>query len=167
MSRAYITLRSENHLSMRLNLDILELLEGIYKNQKKVFDFNSFANLSDEKLKLEFEAIKSKIQEIDIKVDNISLKSPYFRFAKFNNFKKRVKREFMNRVLDKHSKKEHKASIDNLTILDGFIPKNAKTKVLSINFPKEFGNILVTFAKPKTKVIKPDENSSKYQLLFD
>lgn len=167
MSKAYITIREPNHLSMKLNFDALEILERIYTSQKRSFDFNSFANLSDDKLKLEFEAIKSKVEAIDIEVDNIDLESKYFRFMEFEEFKTRLKEEFMAFIVNRHEQKNHKPFINFGVFADGFLPKESKKKLLKVLFPSELDSILVTFAKPKTVMIRPDENSSKYELSLE
>jgi len=154
-STASIVQRHENHLSLSLNYNPLTVLHALEGHA----DLAALANMDDAGFQRKYLLLKTLFQsKLAIRVGGVPMESPHFRFSSDAAFKEVLRDAFMERMIpDTHHDHAHPPMLS--VKLDGFIPKNATTPLQAV-FPKEIGEVTVSFSKPLTKTLMPEINGT-------
>jgi len=167
ISSASIVQRSVNHLSLSLYYNPLKLLQA----DGNIAKMAMLSNMKEKEYEKEYTKFQDFFKKhLFIKIGDQDMLSPHFRFSHEDEFKKALQDSFMEMMAQKSQKDEnssgHHYHPPSLYVkLDGFIPKDAKDKSLTVHFPKEIGEVAVSFSRPIMQTLQPDSNGSIF--LYD
>ena len=169
ITTASVIIRNQTHLILRLQYDPLRLLERIsIARDQPPPHLGELANLSDDLFENQYGRIQSFLAtHLSIQLDGIPIHSLRFRFPTSQYFRKTIREQFMAQVIDSHSSTSvHDHQDDRryyqVMEVDGFLPEDGGRGDLSINFPPELGQIMVTYSEPKTQTLTPSQSGSFY-----
>lgn len=161
ISTATIVQRYGSHLSLTLHYNPLKLLQA----ENNMPRMAVLSNMSEEAYAKEYATIQQFFQKhLDIKIGERALFSPHFRFNPPEKFKKALRGAFMEAMTLQQSGHGHSHPPMLYVKLDGFLPKDANSSRLLVHFPKEIGEVMVSFSRPVIQTLQPDSNGSVFSL---
>lgn len=166
MSSAQVTLRQNNHISIRVHTSLKDLLAQL-NWQGKPQSFTELATSPQTKLKPMSAALHTLFtKSMPIKFGNIAMDSKRTRLPNPQQLQIKLQKVLAQQVMQKHQDKHqssHHSSNDLVIEIDGFIPKNAEGSQIDIGFPKELGAIMVSYNKPQVQTLKGGKSATHYR----
>lgn len=166
MSTAQVTLRQNNHISIRVHTSLKDLLAQL-NWQGKPQSFTELATTTQTKLKPMSAALHALFtKSMPIKFGNIAMDSKKTRLPSPQQLQSKLQKMLAQQVMQRHQDKHksgHHSSNDLVIEIDGFIPKNAQGSQIDIGFPKELGSIMVSYNKPQVQTLKAGKSATNYR----
>ncbi len=165
MTTAQIVQRQENYLYITVKTSLVEVFNRM-KYQGKPASLMHLANGSAEQLNLFREALLELFRsQLKLSVGDKPLQSINVKTLPENQLRKLLQDDVAEQILSSKmvGMNHHSDRRNNLRIeVDGFIAANQEQRVFQANFPKELGQILVSYTKPEMQTISPGEQGSQY-----
>lgn len=166
MTTAGVTLRNQTHLTIRLEYDPLLLWHRTNATAEQVpAGLAVFANMPDADFEQGYAALQQHLRDsVRIRFDDKALDSPQFHFPSSTEFRRSIRDAFMRIAFkgnDDHHE-DHRAHYQSV-VIDGFLPQDAADGNLDIDFPPTLGKVLVTFSRPHSQTLSPDEKGVHYR----
>ena len=166
MSTAQVTLRQNNHISIRVHTSLKNLVAQL-NWQGKPQSFTELATTPQTKLKPMSAALHALfMKNMPVKFGNIAMDSKKARLPSPQQLQSKLQKMLAQKVMQKHQDKhqsDHHSSNDLVIEIDGFIPKNAEGSQIDIGFPKELGSIMVSYNKPQVQTLKAGKRATNYR----
>jgi len=165
MSTAQIVQRQENYLYITINTSLSEIFNHMDYQEKPV-SLVHMANGPAEQVSQFRQALLDLFREqFKLTVAGKPLESVNVKTVPTNKLRYLLQEEVAERIINsnvKHS--NHYLGRENYLRIevDGFISGDIEQRFLHANFPKELGQILVSYTKPSMQTISPDETGSQY-----
>ncbi|CAM4155757.1 hypothetical protein [Pseudoalteromonas byunsanensis] len=166
MSTAQVVQRQDNYLFITMHTPVAKLYQHMnYKG--KPASLMHLANGSDQQLGQFRQALLELFRNnMNLSVAQQALQSVKVRVAPKEELKKLLQAELAEQILNaQHHEQSHDAEPKNFFRIevDGFIAAGNDTpRVLSASFPKELGQVLVSYTKPQIQTLTPTEQGSQY-----
>ena len=172
MSTASVMIRNKTHVIVRLQYDPVLLLHQITSGKNPPPPLPLLANMPDELFEKQYHAIQSIFtQKLSLRFAGKPVHSVRLRFPTVPQFRKQIRARFMHEVIQAQSKGKQEPHNDRQyyqTIeADGFLPDSPTKGALEIHFPRELGQILVTFSQPQSQTLTPDDTGVLYRHFVD
>lgn len=165
MSTAQVTLRQNNHISIRVHTSLKDLVAQL-NWQGKPQSFTELATISQAKLKPMSVALHALFtKKMPVKIGDKEMDSKKARLPSPQQLQSKLQKALAQQVMQKHQDKhhnDHQSNNDLVIEIDGFIAKNAKGSKIDIGFPKELGSIMVSYNKPQVQTLKAGKNATHY-----
>lgn len=166
MSTAQVTLRQNNHISIRVHTSLKEILAQLnWKGKPK--SFTELATSTEDKLKPMGLALRALFTDkMPITVGDTKMESKKARLPNARQLQSKLQKVLAQKVMQKRQGKQqndHHSSNDLIIEIDGFVPKGADSSQLNIHFPKELGAIMVSYNKPQVQTLKAGKSATRYQ----
>ncbi|GAB6041675.1 hypothetical protein [Endothiovibrio diazotrophicus] len=163
ITTAGVTLRNGNHLMLHLQYDPLRMWHKVNDGAGGApIDLGRLASLPDAEFEAGYRAIQAYLREgLTVRAADRPLTSPQFRFPPAAEFRRVVREGFMRRVLAAKQGGGHfheDARHDYQSAwLDGFLPEGSESGELELHFPPALGEVMVTYSRPRSWTLRPDE----------
>ncbi len=169
MSTAQVTLRQNNHISIRVHTSLKEVLAQLnWKGKPK--SFTELATSTEDKLKPMGLALHALFTDkMPITVGDKKMASIKARLPNARQLQSKLQKVLAQKVMQKRQGKQqsgHHSSNDLIIEIDGFVPKGADNSQLNIHFPKELGAIMVSYNKPQVQTLKAGKSATRYQQIL-
>lgn len=165
MTTVSVTQRQGDHLSFTIHTSLTDLFNRMeYKGKPGSVIY--LANGSDEEIVQFRRQILTLLQQkMQLAVTQQPLQSVEVRTVESKALRELLLRDVAEHVLQAGVATDPNGNprSDYLRIdIDGFIPKGEGAQVLEVSFPKELGQILISYSKPQMQTINPGEQGSHY-----
>ncbi|MCF6435790.1 hypothetical protein [Pseudoalteromonas sp. MMG022] len=166
MTTAQVVQRQDSYLFITIHTSVAKLYQQM-SYQDKPASMMHLANGSEQQLGQFREALFELFRNnMNMSVAQQPLHSVKIRIATSAELKKLLHSALAEQVLSsQHHEQSHHAERKNYlrVEVDGFIAASHDTsRVLSASFPKELGQVLVSYTKPQIQTLTPSANGSQY-----
>jgi len=165
MSTAQVTLRQNNHISIRVHTSLKDLLAQL-NWQGKPQSFTELATIPQAKLKPMGAALHTLFtKNMQVTIGDKKMDSKKARLPSVRQLQSKLQKALAQQVMQKHQEKQqgnHHNRNDLIIEIDGFIPKDATDSQLNIDFPGELGAIMVSYIKPQVQTLKAGKSATRY-----
>ena len=165
MSTAQVTLRQNNHISIRIQTSLKELLAQL-QWQGKPTSIMALATLSEKSVQPLSGALKALFSNMPVKIGAQSMASSQARLPSDKKLLAQLQ-TLVARAILKNKQHSHVDAHDRdnylLVLIDGFIPTGQDSRELNIAFPKELGTIMVSYSKPSVQTLKVGKHATGYR----
>jgi len=161
MSTAQVTLRQNNHISIRIQTSLKELLAQL-QWQGKPTSIMALAALNEKSVQSLSHALKNLFMNMPVKVGSQTMASSQARLPSDKKLLAQLQALVAQVIL---KNKQHGHDRDNYfnVEIDGFIPSGQHSRELNIAFPKELGTIMVSYSKPTVQTLKAGKVATGYR----
>jgi len=165
MSTAQVTLRQNNHISIRVHTSLKEVLAQL-KWQGKPKSFTELATSTQANLKPMSLALHALFtNDMPVRVGDKVMESKKARLPTPRQLQAKLQKVLAQKVMQQRQGKSagnHHSSNDLTIEIDGFIPKGITHSQINISFPKELGAIMVSYNKPQVQTLKAGKKATGY-----
>ena len=165
MSTAQVTLRQNNHISIRIQTSLKALLAQL-PWQGKPASVMALATVNEKNIRPLSNALKELFGNMPVKIGNQSIASSQARLPSDQKLLAQVQTLVAQAILkNKQHEQVDKHDRDNYlqVFIDGFIPSGQHSRELNIAFPKELGTIMVSYSKPSVQTLKAGKHAIGYR----
>lgn len=166
MTTAGVSIRNDTHLIVHLQYDPLRVWSQANSSEGgRPPSPAELANMADAQFERGYDVMKTELEgKFSARFDGQPVESLHFHFPPAAEFKRLVRQQFMDQVMDKeggHTSHDHREYYLN-TMIDGFLPKGAEKGGLDITFPPSLGEILATYSRPQSQTLAPEKDGVHY-----
>jgi len=167
MSTAQVTLRQNNHISIRIQTSLKELLAQL-QWQGKPTSIMALATVNEKSVQSLSYALKNLFMNMPVKVGSQTMASSQARLPSDKKLLAQLQ-ALVAQVILKNKQHGHENAHDHdrdnyLQVeIDGFIPSGQHSRELNIAFPKELGTIMVSYSKPMVQTLKAGKVATGYR----
>ncbi len=174
MTTAQVTLRQNNHITIKINTSLKALLERL-EWQGKPANYIQLARLDVASLTALQVSLRALFEsQMQVEIGGSNMISKQVRLPKEAELLSLIKQNVSAFILqqsanNQDSAKEIKGGRSRYLsiIMDGFIDTSAQNKMLHINFPKVLGGIMVSYSKPSVQSFKNNNKQTNYYQLLE
>ena len=165
MSTAQVTLRQNNHISIRVHTSLKEVLAQL-SWQGKPKSFTQLATATENNLKPMSLALHTLFtKNMPVSFGEKEMNSKKARLPSPKQLQVKLQKALAEKVMQKrqgqHQDEFHRSN-DLVIEIDGFIPKGVTNSQIQISFPKELGAIMVSYNKPQVQTLKAGKSATRY-----
>lgn len=170
LTTAQVTLRSETHVSIRIETNMTKLTGRIDWPGKPRTILELAGADDDQILALRAAIIDTFDAKMPIEVGGRRLQSQQVRIANVEEFKTALQSVIAHQIIpdtaghrDAHSD-DHS---DLIIQIDGFIDASAENRNIQIDFPAALGPMSISYFRPRTKTLMAGEITTRYVETMD
>lgn len=165
LSSAQVTLRWDNHISIKIQTPIAAMFNQL-DWESKPDSLQELLSIGDAQVDDFAAAIRLFFEEqMPATVGGKPLESRRVVLGKSSELRKQLQAVLANTILNSHlGDAEHDRDNYLQVVVEAFVPRDSGSRDLAIHFPKELGEIVVTYVKPLQQTLKPDSSGSIFQV---
>ncbi len=165
MSTAQVTLRQNNHISIRIQTSLKALLSQL-QWQGKPASVMALAAVNEKSIQPLSAALQDLFANMPVTIGAQSMASSQARLPSEKTLLTQVQTLVAQAILNKQQHKHvdaHGRENYLQVEIDGFIPNGERSEELNIAFPKELGTIMVSYSKPSVQTLKAGKHATGYR----
>lgn len=168
MTTAKVTLRGQNHLTIRIETDLGKFSGRIdWPGKPKTLMHMATAN-EQQVMAFRQALITLFAKEMSVTIGGEPMQSQQARLPDHKRLTKQLQTAAAEQLMPKDHSHDYDQRHNYLVInIDGFIPKSAKSRALNIDFPAALGAITVSYSKPQMQTLSAGEKTTAYRQLLD
>ncbi|WP_087462843.1 hypothetical protein [Oleiphilus messinensis] len=164
LSNANVILRNDNHLTIKVQYRWQPFVEQAMPEQSWARTLPALASLKPEDFSRQYLAMQALIEnELQVYYDGKPIQSVRFRFPDSNQSQQFFRTALASQLVraEAHGHGHEDLQFQSFE-LDGFIAEKSPGGILTVDFPAEFGTMLVSYIRPVTQTLKPDRKGVHY-----
>jgi len=170
LTTAQVVLRSETHVSIRIETNMTDLTGRIDWPGKPETILELAAAGDDQIRALRTALVETFSTGMPVEVGGQNLQSQRVRIARVDELRDVLRSVVAHQIIPQMDQQRdaHQARHNDLVIhIDGFIAPSAKNRQIQIDFPGVLGPMTVSYVQPKTKTLKAGDDATRYIELLD